>query len=70
MGANLKPVPKPCAKEIYEHMENYLYRINEKEGNYEIGYFIRLKDEKDKSHLALVQESFSLSDESKCTKGY
>ena len=54
MKANLKPVPKPCAKKIYEHMENYLYRINEKEGNYEIGFFIRLKDEKDKSHLALV----------------
>ena len=54
MKANLKPVPKPCAKKIYEHMENYLYKINEKEGNYEIGFFIRLKDEKDKSHLALV----------------
>ena len=47
MKANLKPVPKPCAKKIYEHMENYLYKINEKEGNYEIGYFIQLKDKKD-----------------------
>ena len=62
MGANLKPVPKPCAKKIYEHMENYLYRINEKEGNYEIGFFIRLKDEKDKSHLALVTSPNVLKD--------
>ena len=63
MEAYLKPVPKPYAKKIYEQMENYLYRINEKEENYEIGYFIRLKDKKKK-------ESFSLSDQSKCAKGY
>ena len=62
MKANLKPVPKPCAKKIYEHMENYLYKINEKEGNYEIGFFIRLKDEKDKSHLALVTSPNVLKD--------
>ena len=43
-------------------MENYLYKINEKEGNYEIGYFIRLKDEKDKSHLALVTSPNVLKD--------
>ena len=54
MKANLKPVPKPCAKKIYEHTENYLYRINEKEGNYEIAYFIQLKDKCNKNHLALV----------------
>ena len=62
MKANLKPVPKPCAKKIYEHMENYLYKINEKEGNCEIGYFIRLKDEKDKSYLALVTSPNVLKD--------
>ena len=62
MEAYLKPVPKPCAKKIYEHMENYLYKINEKEGNYEIGFFIRLKDEKDKSHLALVTSPNVLKD--------
>ena len=62
MKANLKPVPKPCAKKIYEHMENYLYRINEKEGNYEIGYFIRLKDKNKKSHLALVTSPNVLKD--------
>ena len=62
MKANLKPIPKPCAKKIYEHMENYLYKINEKEGNYEIGFFIRLKDEKDKSHLALVTSPNVLKD--------
>ena len=62
MEAYLKPLSKPCAKKIYEQMENYLYRINEKEGNYEIGYFIRLKDEKDKSHLALVTSPNVLKD--------
>ena len=46
MKADLKPVPKPYAKKIYEKMENYLSRINEKEGNYEIGYFIQLKNKK------------------------
>ena len=62
MEAYLKPVPKPCAKKIYEQIENYLYRINEKEGNYEIGFFIRLKDEKGKSHLALVTSPNVLKD--------
>ena len=62
MEAYLKPVPKPRAKKIYEHMENYLYKINVKDGNYEIGFFIRLKDEKDKSHLALVTSPNVLKD--------
>ena len=62
MEAYLKPVPKPCAKKIYELIENYLYRINEKEGNYEIGYFIRLKDKNKKSHLALVTSPNVLKD--------
>ena len=62
MKANLKPVPKPCAKKIYEHMENYLYKINEKEGNYEIGFFIRLKDKSNKSYLALVTSPNVLKD--------
>ena len=62
MGAYLKPEPKQCAKKIYELMKNYLYRINEKEGNYEIGFFIRLKDEKDKSHSALVTSPNVLKD--------
>ena len=62
MEAYLKPVPKPYAKKIYEQMENYLYRINEKEGNYEIGYFIRLKDKNKKNHLALVTSPNVLKD--------
>ena len=62
MEAYLKPVPKPCGKKIYEQIENYLYRINEKEGNYEIGYFIRLKDKNKKSHLALVTSPNVLKD--------
>jgi len=52
MEAYLKPEPKP--KKIYEKMKNYLYRIYEKEGNYEIAYFIQLKDKCNKNHLALV----------------
>ena len=62
MEAYLKPVPKPYAKKIYEKMENYLYRINEKEGNYEIGYFIRQKNKNNKSHLALVTSPNVLKD--------
>ena len=54
MEAYLKPVPKPCEKKIYEQIENYLYKINKKEGNYEIGYFIRLKDKSNQSYLTLV----------------
>ena len=30
MKAYLKPVPKPCAKKIYEQIDHYLYRINKK----------------------------------------
>ena len=62
MEEYLKPVPKSCTKKIYDQMENYLYRINEKEGNYEIGYFIRLKDKNKKSHLALVTSPNALKD--------
>ena len=57
MEAYLKQVPKPCEKKIYEQIKNYLYRINKKEGNYEICYFIRLKDKSNKGHLALVTSS-------------
>ena len=62
MEAYLKPVPKQYSKKIYEHMENYLYRIIEKEGNYEIGYFILLKDKNKNSHLALVTSPNVLKD--------
>ena len=43
-------------------MENYLYRINKKDGNFEIGYFIQLKDKNDKSYLALVTNPNVLGD--------
>ena len=62
MEAYLKQVQKPYTKKIHEQMENYLCRINEKEGNYEIGYFIRLKDKNKKSHLALVTSPNVLKD--------
>ena len=51
METYLKPVTKPCTKKIYEQIENCLYKINEKDRNYEIGYFIRIKDKNGKSHL-------------------
>ena len=62
MEAYLKPLTKPCAKKIYEQIENYLYRINEKEGNYEIGYFIQLKDKNNKNYLYLITNSNVLKD--------
>ena len=43
-------------------MENYLYRINKKGGNYEIGYFIQLKDKNGKNYIALVTNSNVLDD--------
>ena len=43
-------------------MENYLYRIHKKDGNYEIGYFIQLKDKNGKSYLALVTSPNVLKD--------
>ena len=43
-------------------MENYLYRINKKGGNYEIGYFIQLKDKNGKNYTALVTNSNILED--------
>ena len=62
MEKYLKPVTKSCAKKISNQMENYLYIINKKEGNHEIGYFIQLKDKNNKSHLALVTNSNILED--------
>ena len=38
MEKYLKPVTKSCAKKISAQMENYLYKINKKGGNYEIGF--------------------------------
>ena len=62
MEKYLKPVTKQCAKKISNQMENYLYRINQKGGNYEIGYFIQLKDKNDKNYLALVTSPNVLED--------
>ena len=62
METYLKPITKQCAKKISDQMENYLYRINKKDGNYEIGYFIQLKDKNDKNYLALVTSPNVLGD--------
>ena len=62
MEKYLKPVTKQCAKKISTQMENYLYRIHKKDGNYEIGYFIQLKDKNSKSYLALVTSLNVLKD--------
>ena len=62
MEKYLKPITKQCAKKISAQMENYLYRINKKGGNYEIGYFIQLKDKNGKNYLALVTSPNVLKD--------
>ena len=62
MKKYLKPVTKQCAKKISDQMENYLYRIHKKDGNYEIGYFIQLKDKNGKNYIALVTNSNVLDD--------
>ena len=53
MEKYLKQVTKESAKRIYEQMENYLYRINNKE----IGYFLKIKNKDDKSYFALITNS-------------
>ena len=62
MEKYLKPVTKSCTKKISAQMENYLYKINKKGGNYEIGYFIQIKDKNNKSYLALVTSPNVLED--------
>ena len=62
METYLKPITKQCAKKISDQMENCLYRIHKKDGNYEIGYFIRLKDKNGKNYLALVTSPNVLKD--------
>ena len=62
MEKYLKAVTKPCAKKISDQMENYLYKINQKGENYEIGYFIQIKDKNNKSYLALVTSPNVLED--------
>ena len=62
MERYLKPVTKSCAKKISDQMNNYLYKIEQKGGNYEIGYFIQIKDENKKSYLILVTSPNVLED--------
>ncbi len=62
MEKYLKPVTKQCAKKISAQMDNYLYKVNQKGGNYEIGYFIQIKDKNNKSYLALVTSPNVLDD--------
>ena len=62
METYLKPITKQCARKISDQMENYLYKIHKKGGNYEIGYFIQLKDKNGKNYLALVTNSNVLDD--------
>ena len=62
MEQYLKPVTKSCAKKISDQMNNYLYKIEQKGGNYEIGYFIQIKEENKKSYLILVTSPNVLED--------
>ena len=62
MEQYLKPVTKSCAKKISDQMNNYLYKIEQKGGNYEIGYFIQIKEENKKSYLVLVTSPNVLED--------
>ena len=62
MEKYLKPVTKSCAKKISDQMNNYLYKIEQKGGNYEIGYFIQIKEESKKSYLVLVTNPNVLED--------
>ena len=62
MEIYLKPITKQCAKKISDQMHNYLYRINKKDGNYEIGYFIQLKEKNGKNYIVLVTNSNALDD--------
>ena len=34
-----KPLTKGCNKKIFEQMSNHFYKINKKQGDYEIGFF-------------------------------
>ena len=41
-----KPVTKQCIIKILEQIDNAIYKINEKEGNYETGIFTKIKYKK------------------------
>ena len=38
-----EPVTKQCTRKILEQTDEAVYKINEKEGNSEIGVFIKIK---------------------------
>ena len=40
-----EPVTKQCIKNIVDQIENLIYKINEKEGNFDIGYFCLIKSQ-------------------------
>ena len=43
MEKYLKPMTKHCIKEIYEQLEHSIYKINENIGNYDLGFFTKIK---------------------------
>lgn len=43
-----KPISKKCSKTIFDQMENAIYKINEREGKYDIGFFCHIKYENEK----------------------
>ena len=43
-----KPISKKCSKTIFEQMENAIYKINVREGKYDICFFCHIKYENEK----------------------
>ena len=56
-----KPITKQCTKKILEQIDEAIYKINEKEGNNEIGVFIKIKY-KNKEFPVLITKSKILNE--------
>ena len=42
MAEYIKPITKQCTKKLLDQMDNYFYKINEKEGEFSVGFFCHM----------------------------
>ena len=58
----MQPIEKKCIEKILEQMNNYIYIINEKDENYETGFFCHIKY-KDKTISVVIINKYLLDEE-------
>ena len=52
-----KPMTKHCTKKLIDQMEKYLYKLNEKEETYEIGFFCHINHQNKKIPVLITNNN-------------